>query len=497
MSWFSGLWDRAKEWFMSKLPVQDIYNKMGVKPQVSVDMQSLIDAWKATYQGHPSWKSEDMLTLSFPSIVCWDIAKKAIGELEISASLPTPEGQKAVIDENSTDYIKRNIRPFIRSQVEYGLAMGGIVARPWYDQDTKKTRIGFYTADNALPTKWDGKKMTGVILIDQITKNSAGSYTTYTKLESIEPSDSLYDPQTNQTASGWMIKTRIFKSTVKSSIGQEITFASAPSQWAGITPDVPVLGNVCPFAYMGTPWANNQDLNSPQGTSIFRDAMENLEELDRTYTNLSWEIEAGKAALFIDESLLDIDESGNIKETQTEKRLYRKTASGDGNLLEPYNPPIRIEQLNAALKTQLSVICMLCHLDAGAYVYDAAQTSVTATEVRTKQQQTYGTILDIQDNMIRPFIKDLIDTVRGVQILYVQDKAEWIREDIEVGIDFGDSILVDEETDRATAQSEVSLGLRSKLAYLMEWRGMTEAHALAEIKRIQEETPVQQTFFGA
>ena len=493
MGWFTGLWTRAKEWVMSLLPVQDVYDKMGAKPQVSVNMQTLIESWKAAYQGSPSWLTTNTKTMGFPSIVCWDIAKKAIGELEISASLPTPEGQKAVAEEFSTAFIKKSIRPFIRSQVEYALAMGGIVARPWYDQDAGKARIGWYTASNALPTAWDGKKMTGVILIDQITKNTKGTNTTYTKLESIEPADGISDAQ-GIIAAGWKIVTKAFKSSISSSLGVEIPLSSGPAQWADITPEVQVIGDVCPFAYMGTPWANNQDINSPQGTSIFRDAMSQLEELDRAYTNLSWEIEAGKAALFIDESLLDSDEDGNVSLNQTERRLYRKVHSGgDSDLLEPYNPNLRVDQLNAALKTQLSVICMNCHLDAGAYIYDAAANAVTATEVRTKQQQTYGTILDIQDNMIIPFVGDLIDTVRAVQILY---KSEAIPDTIQIGLDFGDSILVDEGTDRINAQSEVTQGLRSKLSYLMEWRGMTEAQALEEIKRISDETPTQTSFFG-
>jgi A118 family predicted phage portal protein len=178
-----------------------------------------------------------------------------------------------------------------------------------------------------------------------------------------------------------------------------------------------------------------------------------------------------------------------------EKRLYRKLSSVEGkDMLEPYNPNLRIDQLNAALKTQLSVVCMACHLDSGAYVYDQAAQAVTATEVRTKQQQTYGTIVDIQDQMIRPFIVEMIDNIRALQTLY---GIEAIPEDILLGFDFGDSILVDEQSDRANAQAEVSVGLRSKLAYLMDYRGMTETEALAEIERIKAETPVVTGFFGA
>jgi A118 family predicted phage portal protein len=481
---------RIKEWIMSKLPVQDVYNRMGVKPQVSVNMQDLIDEWRAAYQGSPSWlESRHDKTIGFPSIVTWDIAKKAIGELEISASRPTSKNTQASTDEATEKVIKKSIKPFLRDNVEYALAMGGVIARPWFDQAAGKTRIGWYTAESHVPTAWDGKKMTGVILIDRYVKSSGSTKTYYTKLESIQP-----------VTGGWTITTKLFKNASEGQLGIEVPLTAVP-QWAEIEPEVQIISDVCPFAYMGTPWANNKDMNSPQGTSIYRDAMSQLPELDRTYTSLCWEIESGKAAVFIADDMVpsEVGADGKLhdKLNQLERRLYRKVEGGKSgkDLLEKYSPDLRVEQLNAALKTQLSVVCMLCHLDAGAYVYDQAAQAVTATEVRTKQQQTYGTIVDIQDNMIRPFVGDLIDTIRLVQVLY--EVKEQIPDDILLGFDFGDSILVDEGTDRMNAQTEVATGLRSKLAYLMDYRGMTEAEALEEIKRITDENPPQQSFFGA
>ncbi len=479
-----GFFGRIKEWFMGLLPTKDIFKQMGVKPQYSANMPSLIESWRDAYQGHPSWIGAHDKSLGFPSVVCWDIAKKAVGELVVSASKPTADQKKAAEDEATGAVISDLIVPHLRSNVEYALAIGGVVARPWYDQQAKKVRIGWYTADMALPTAWDGKKLTGVVLIDRITRTDSNVKTIYTKLESIQP-----------TGTGWTITTKLYKSTDEGQLGTEVPLSTI-DQWAMITPVVPINGAVCPFSYLTTPWANNQDLNSPQGTSLFRDAMDNLPELDRTYTNLCWEVESGKAAVFVGDDMIEIDPAtGADKLTSLEKRLYRKLNSTESkDLLEPYNPPLRIESLNAALKTQLSIICMACHLDAGAYVYDQAAQAVTATEVRTKQQQTYGTIVDIQSRMIQPFVESLIGTIRAVQQLY---GAEAIPDDIVLGFDWGDSILVDEETDRANAQSEVTAGLRSKLSYLMEYRGMTEEQALAEIERIKGETPVVNPFFGA
>ena len=71
-----------------------------------------------------------------------------------------------------------------------------------------------------------------------------------------------------------------------------------------------------------------------------------------------------------------------------------------------------------------------------------------------------------------------------MQILY--DIDEFGEEELEVS--FGDSILTDEDSVRDNAQKEVVSGLRSKLSYLMEYRGLTEEEARKEIDQMKEES---------
>ena len=88
--------------------------------------------------------------------------------------------------------------------------------------------------------------------------------------------------------------------------------------------------------------------------------------------------------------------------------------------------------------------------------------------------------------MIAPMAEKLVDCIRQLQMLYDIDA---IPEDIELAIDFGDSILTDEEEEKKTAQLEVQMGLRSKLSYLIEYRGLTEDEAIAELDRIKADQP--------
>lgn len=483
-----GIFSRLKEWIMSKFSPQTIEKNLGVKLLDMGDMPELVQTWGRMYQGNPPWLSDKVTTLNLPTIICSDLAKKAIAELKVGASV----NNGAKEDELAKEFLKEAVLPFLRSQVEYSLAIGGIIMRPWYDQKAGKVRIGWYTAEQIIPLEWDNKKLSGAILIDQRNIVSNGVTTYYTKLEAHK----------FQEGGVYTITTRFFKSSSSADLGTQIPSAGTViKQWDGIDTDVIINNLTAPlFVYMGTPWANNKLINNPTGCSIFKDAVQIIEELDKTWSTLNWEREGGEMRLFIDQSMLPskLGDNGEIVYEvgdKADRRLYRKldVAESSKALLDPWAPELRINDLLTKLKSDLSLACMACHLDPGAYVYDSDKGAVTATEVRSKNQQTYGTIVDIQVQMIQPAVSQIVDAVRSVQQLY---GIEAFADDVSLGFDWGDSILVDSETERVNAQAEVASGLRSKLSYLMTYRGMTEEQARAELAQIKADSPAPVSMFA-
>lgn len=480
-----GIFTRFKEWFMNKfIPTQSIEKALGIKFQDMGDMPNLVEIWGNMYRGEPDWLSEKVKSLNLPSVMCSDLAKKAISELEVTCSIENRQTADVV----TQLFMDDSLLPFLRHQVEYALGMGGVIMRPWVDMRAKKVRIGWYTADMILPVAWDGRRMTGVVLVDRKVMNSGGVKKFYIKLES----------HGFQDDGSYKISTKLFRSANETTLGTELGSFEDVSEWATIDPEVIINNLEAPlFVYMGTPWANNKLINNPTGCALFKDAVQSIEELDRTYSSLCWEREAGELAVFVDDSMIPSTLEGgqiNYNISATEKRLYRKLEGESGKqLLEPWAPELRINDLLTKLKSDLALVCMQCHLDPGAYVYDSEKGAVTATEVRTKNQQTYGTVLDIQEQMIQPAIEEILDAVRSLQLLY---SLQAFPTNLSLGLDWGDSILTDEGEDRANAQNEVVAGLRSKLSYMMEYRGMTQEQALSELVAIKGDTPQAVSFFG-
>lgn len=482
------LFGRLKEWFMSKFDTHKLETAFGVKIATDMDMQALVESWLAIYQGRPAWvgdSNEQILqTLNVASTMCSDLACKAVSELEITDSTN---------NEVFSQFVQDELLQQIRTEVEYAIASGAFICRPYYDTELGRITLSWYTADRFVPVDWSGKRCVSGIFIDQDVVNANYTKTYYTKLE-------LQKWTFGKEGKGGSvdIKVKLYRSNSNTELGQEIPLSDY-EKWSTITPSAHV--DDCPaplFVYAGMPFANNKALNSHAGVSLYKDGIAQLEQIDRAWDDLNWELQASQKKVFVDEQMMETTRTSNgeiiPRLDSKEKRLFQvMDAQGAvSKFMEEYSPAIRQADITATLKTNLSLLCSACGLDIGAYVYDEQAQAVTATEIRTKNQKTYQKICDIQRWTVAPAIEAIINAVRSLQQLYSVPAFP----ELELNISFGDSILIDADTDRQNAQRETQLGLRSKLSYLMEYRGLSEEDARKELSTITDETPEQVDFFG-
>lgn len=482
-----GLFSAIRNLFMSKFDTTKLENIFKVKIATSLSMQDLIADWQRIYQGCPSWVGDGTeqvrISLNTASTIVDDLATKCVSEITIG------ENDNELVNQFWNDEIKSEIR----QQLEYGLSSGAFIIRPYYDAQLHRIALSWYTADRFIPVDWVGRHCMSGIFIDQDEVDNHGNKIYYTKLE-------LQKWSYGSDGKGGKVEiiVKAFKSNSPTDLSKEIPLTEY-EKWAEIPPYSDVNYLTAPlFVYAGMPFSNNKAFGSKAGVSLYKDAVGVLEKIDRIYDNLCWEIESTQHKIFVDLQMLETERTkdGNlrVKMDGKDKRLYSVLdANGAVNkYMDEYSPAIRQADITATLKTNLSLLCNNMHLDSGAYVYDEAKQAVTAREITSKEQKTYQTICDIQNWCITPAIERLFEAVSEMQTLYdLPNFGEY-----EIAVSFGDSILSDEETNRENAQRETQLGLRSKLNYLMEYRGLTEEEAKAELAIIEAEQPAQIDFFG-
>lgn len=480
-----GLFSRIRDFLAGLVKSRQIASAMQTTFKLPEDMMGMIEVWQDAYMARADDGGSDQHS-GLASMMANDLARKAMSELRVASS-------RAGVSEYPLDIFDDDGLLMLRSQVEYAIAMGGVLMRPVY-RDGQIVEE-WYTPDRIIPTDWDRRTMTGVTLVDYfIQTTSGGVSTTYAKLESHG-----WDGEDGR----WHIRTKAFKDFGFASgsglsfgayVGTEVPLSDIP-QWADIDPDVTIEDARCPtFVYIGTPFANNKVFNQPLGVSIFKDALPWLDEFERAFTSARHENRHGRSRLFVADSMIGqtyipgVDGSKGIMVDDldvVDREFIRKleTESSD-RLFEEWAPTLRFESFENYMNFLLHMVCLTCGLDPGQYVFDEKSYAVTAKEVVSKQQKTYTTICDIQRYMVVPAVSHIVECVRQAQLLY---DLPAIPDDIEVACDFGDSILTDEDAERQNALLEVNSGLRSRLSYLITQRHLTEEEAMKELERIADD----------
>lgn len=475
-----GLFSRIKEWFMGLFKKDDYRRITSIQPQIGDGMLEMINAWRDIYAGNPPWLDSETCpeTIGFAQTVCSDIASKAACEVIASAG------------DDDTDKVMQELMSGLRGEVEEMLAKGAVVARPYYDPAGTKVRVAWYPADRVVPLTWEAGRLMSACLLDFSRGDTQStSSVTYCKVE----------------AHVWSTGTDTI--TVKAflwnggALGNEVPLSTIGA-WADIEPGPVEVRNLSGplFTYMKTPVKNYID-GSPVGVSIFASALPILEEMDRIWCDATWEREAGKAKAFVDETMIPqkIVDGRVVDELDGFGRKYFKKMAGNvetaGKLFEVHNPSMRLAEYQEYMDKQTVLACKKMHLDAKAFTVSVQGAPATAQQILTEKNDTYTTILDLQNNAIRPALREIYRISADIQYLY------GVREGVippvdDITITFGDSVMTDEETEKKNAQTECQIGLRSKLSYLMQYRGMSEEEALKEIELIKSEAPVVD-YFGA
>lgn len=461
--------------------VTNVEQAFHVKLGSQIKFNDKVLDWQNIYAGRPDWlggKNGVENCLNVASFIISDLAKKSVCEITLNTDSKKAEA-----------FFQENIKPQLRQQLEYALAMGSVVAKPYYDEVQNNVKIQWFTADKFIPTSWDNQQCTGGIFMYQTETYEANRAVYWTLMEKHQFTR-RFNPETKKTEGIETIEYKCFKGFSEEILGGEWDLSQAPEEWRALPKRLVIDNLSCPcFVYIKTPFTNNVNFNTNYGVSIYKDAVKTLERIDRAWDNLNWEMESSKNRIFVAQNSIPTvrDRDGKLHTTlsSNDSKVYCVLDVETDKMMDAFSPVIRQHDITAILKTQISLFCSACHLDSGAYVYEEAKDVVTAKEIRSKEQKTYQTICDIQEWMITPAITNLMKSSEALMDAFGCNTLHSPR----FHVDYGDSILLDEETERLNAQAEVMSGLRSKKSYLMEYRNMTESEADEEIMRIKEDAP--------
>lgn len=449
---------------------QNIKQALKVDAAISIPMSQALELWTQMYENEAPWLTSD--TTSLNNLKSLNLAAAIAGEV---ARAVTIEMQVEFTGSARATWLEsefERVMNKLRTQVEYGVAKGGLVFKPYISGE--HIAVDYVQADQFYPVAFDSNgNITACVFVDQRTIRE----TYYTRLE-----------YHSMGENGCQIINQAYKSNTKDMLGTQIALSSV-AEWALIEPEAVITGIDQPlFAYFRYPMANNIDAASPLGVSCYARATDLVQEADIQWSNLLWEFESGQRALFVDVLAFGKDSDG--KPLLPNKRLYRTldTAGADDALFKEWTPSLREANILVGLDAILKRIEYTCGLAYGT-LSDPQTVDKTATEIKISRQRTYATVVDTQ-KALQKALEELIwcmDTWATIGGLAP-------RGGYEVAFQFDDSVVVDKDQQFQQDLRLVTSGIMSKAEFRMRNFGEDEKTAKT---RVMEARSMQAEMFPA
>lgn len=442
---------------------------------IDEDHYRRVDMWNSLYRGYyEKWhkinyhtlsgpKTRQMDRLDMPKVVAHEMASLIFNErciINIDGS----------ISDKIHEVLKRNhfYKQFQR-YLEYAFALGGMAMKVYADHQGVK--ISYVTADCFIPISYSNNEIREAVFLNEIVKGD--KY--YTLLEWHTWEGNTY-----------VIKNELYESEQKGELGINVSLSTL---YPNLEEEVRIDGLSRPlFVYIKPNTANNFDMHSPLGISIYANALGTLKAIDVAFDSFNREFRLGKKRIIVPatavRTVIDRDTGTHHRYFDANDEVFQAFDFMDDNSQKIYDNSveIRVEEHAKAIQTLLDILAMQVGFSAGTFTFDS-QGVKTATEVVSENSKTFRT-KNSHEMIVEEGIKELITSIVEVAALYGFFYAS---EDYEVNIDFDDSIAEDRDSNADYYLKLTNGGLISKKTAMMRVLDFTEEQAEEELKRIAEE----------
>lgn len=475
------VWQRIKEfikWGGRKLGIIKHLNSITDHRNVTIN-ETTYDAIvqnKELYQGHyHPWHDlrynvrgrtieRKQMSMQMPKVLAKKLARLVFNE---GVKLSVAEDKQ-----NQWDLVKdlfesnKFIREFQR-YLEYMFAMGGLALEVYVDGYEPK--IAYATADAFFPIESDSENIDEAVIANTFVKN--GRY--YTLLKWHEWSKG-----------GYTIKNELYESLSGETLGDKVELSKLFPDMEPITSfsrlDSPL------FVYLKPNEANNVDITSPLGISVFENAKDTLRMLDIMYDFWYNEFRLGKRKVAVPQYMLEAGtnvygEPYLYLDDSEELFVALNGGEMDDFQVKDLTVDIRDDQVINSIQSLLDILAMQCGLSIGTFSFSKAGIK-TATQVVSENSETYQTRsshISVIEDALRDLVVTTFNVVKEIQGLNLEPLE---REDI--SIDFNDGVFIDQESKANYYIKLYNSGAISQKEMIKNINGFSEEEAqdmLAEI----------------
>lgn len=218
--------------------------------------------------------------------------------------------------------------------------------------------------------------------------------------------------------------------------------------------------------------ANNFDPSNPLGISVYANAIDVLKGVDVAYDSYVNEFILGKKRIMVKPQATNyLDGEPMFDPSDTVFYLLPEDAVSD-SVITQVDMSLRTQEHNTGIQDQLNFLSSKCGFGENHYRFDNGGVA-TATEVVSQNSTLFRTLK--KHEIILESV--LVELCRIILRLGNQAMKAGLNEDVEISIDFDDSIIEDETADFARDMQLLNAGILNPWEFRSKWMNEDEATA--------------------
>lgn len=459
--------------------VINFLKRKGITVLVDEDITSKIELWQEWYKGNVKnfhqyeiYQGKRKLkrqrkTLNMPLHVCRRWANLLLNEkVEINIEDPYTNEIAHTLLEQINFKVKGN--NLIEAAFAYG---GGFFVQ--YN-DGKKTSQKYITQDHYYPISYD----TGRIIEAAFASNKtiAGKKYIYIEVHTKDHNDEyVIDNFLLQSKGNSFVEvsTEFYE---QYNLAQKVETHSKEPLFQFIRPNI-----------------NNRDkFDSPYGVSIFDGVTDQFESCDIIYDSYVKEFLLGRKRIFVKDgvtSLNYVQTSEGMESVRAfdpnDEVFYSLPDDEQTPQITEVNMELRISEHDAGIQTQLNLISQACGFGTSGFKWNSGNVT-TATQVISENSEMYRTIKK-NELILSSVISQMVKGLLFLEAMYTGNRL--IKYDLDVTVNFDDSIIEDTAEIKRQALIEYNAGLIDSIQYYIDVYKMTEEQAINFLEHMKERTP--------
>ena len=234
--------------------------------------------------------------------------------------------------------------------------------------------------------------------------------------------------------------------------------------------------------------ANNVNYLLPTGIAIYANAIDVLQGVDIAYDSYVNEFKLGKKRIMVKPSAAQYLDGTPAFDPDDVVFYVMPEDTEDGAVVTPIDMTLRTAEHNTGIQDQLNILSSKCGFGETYYRFDGGSVA-TATQVISENSTMFRTIKKMEIVLEQA----LVELCRILLRLGNTAMNAGLNENVEISIDFDDSIIEDKQTDFSRDMQLLSAGIMNDWEFRMKWMNEDEATAKAALPKMQDMTTEKET----